>query len=156
MANKESSGWHKLIEGYPWFKSDGCYPISAYSEFIPSPLMGRKPLGETDRILFSDDDLFGWHITEIEEEYELLSGIEHSGHQIMNSLFKPGKGLPEHLIHGHGGENLKDNPYSSIFNTDRQIFSDIGVPVVLFIENYDIKRNVHHDSKDTLENIDLD
>ncbi|MFZ0472375.1 MAG: M28 family peptidase, partial [Bacteroidales bacterium] len=48
------------------------------------------------------------------------------------------------------------NPHSSIFNTDGQIFSDIGVPVVLFMENYDINRSGYHDSKDTLENIDLD
>src|SRR5512135_2811846 len=48
------------------------------------------------------------------------------------------------------------NPHSSIFNTDGQIFSDAGVPVVLFMENYDINRTGYHDTKDTLENIDLD
>jgi hypothetical protein len=48
------------------------------------------------------------------------------------------------------------NPHSSIFNTDGQIFSDTGVPVVLFMENYDINRSGYHDTKDTLENIDLD
>jgi hypothetical protein len=48
------------------------------------------------------------------------------------------------------------NPHSTIFNTDGQIFSDIGIPVVLFMENYDINRSGYHDSKDTLENIDLD
>jgi Zn-dependent M28 family amino/carboxypeptidase len=48
------------------------------------------------------------------------------------------------------------NPHSSLFNTDCQIFSDTGVPVVLFMENYDINRSGYHDTKDTLENIDLD
>jgi hypothetical protein len=48
------------------------------------------------------------------------------------------------------------NPNSSIFNTDGQIFSDTGVPVVLFMENYDINRSGYHDTKDTLENLDLD
>ena len=48
------------------------------------------------------------------------------------------------------------NPHSSIFNTDGQIFSDTGVPVVLFMENYDINRTGYHDTKDTMENIDLD
>jgi Zn-dependent M28 family amino/carboxypeptidase len=48
------------------------------------------------------------------------------------------------------------NPHSSLFNTDGQIFSDTGVPVVLFMENYDINRTGYHDTKDTLENIDLD
>ena len=48
------------------------------------------------------------------------------------------------------------NPHSSLFNTDCQIFSDAGLQVVLFMENYDINRTGYHDTKDTLENIDLD
>jgi Zn-dependent M28 family amino/carboxypeptidase len=48
------------------------------------------------------------------------------------------------------------NPRSSIFNTDAQIFSDVGVPVVLFMENYDIHRKGYHDSLDTMAHIDLD
>ena len=43
-----------------------------------------------------------------------------------------------------------------LYNTDGQIFSDAGVPVVLFMENYDINRKGYHDTHDTLENIDLD
>jgi hypothetical protein len=45
---------------------------------------------------------------------------------------------------------------SALYNTDGQIFSDAGVPVVLFMENYDINRQGYHDTHDTLENIDLD
>lgn len=45
---------------------------------------------------------------------------------------------------------------SSLFNTDGQIFSDAGIPAVLFMENYDINREGYHDTKDTLANIDLD
>ena len=45
---------------------------------------------------------------------------------------------------------------SALFNTDGQIFSDVGVPVVLFMENYDISRKGYHDTHDTMENIDLD
>jgi hypothetical protein len=48
------------------------------------------------------------------------------------------------------------DPRSSLFNTDGQIFSDAGVPVVLFMENYDIRRRGYHDSLDTLANVDLD
>jgi hypothetical protein len=47
-------------------------------------------------------------------------------------------------------------PRSSLFNTDGQIFSDVGVPVVLFMENYDINRSGYHDTHDTMKNIDLD
>jgi len=55
-----------------------------------------------------------------------------------------------------GQVRTSDDPWSSLYNTDCQIFSDIGAPVVLFMENYDINRAGYHDSQDTLENIDLD
>jgi hypothetical protein len=48
------------------------------------------------------------------------------------------------------------DPRSTLYNTDAQIFSDAGVPVVLFMENYDINRRGYHDTHDTMENIDLD
>jgi hypothetical protein len=60
------------------------------------------------------------------------------------------------FIHLEGEVRTRYNPHSSIFNTDGQIFSDTGVAVVLFMENYDINRSGYHDTKDTLENIDLD
>ena len=47
-------------------------------------------------------------------------------------------------------------PRSALFNTDGQIFSDLGIPVVLFMENYDINRSGYHDTQDTMKNIDLD
>jgi hypothetical protein len=111
MASNELQGWQKMLAGYPWFKCDGCFPLPAYSEFMPSPLLGRKPLGDIDPRIFNENDPFGWNISEVEEEYELKPGIKHAGTQIMHSLVKLGKGLPEHHIHGHGGQNLKDNPY---------------------------------------------
>jgi Zn-dependent M28 family amino/carboxypeptidase len=48
------------------------------------------------------------------------------------------------------------DPRSTLYNSDGQIFSDAGVPVVLFMENYDINRTGYHDSHDTMANIDLD
>ena len=48
------------------------------------------------------------------------------------------------------------DPHSTLYNTDGQIFSDAGIPVVLFMENYDINRAGYHDTKDTMGNIDLD
>ncbi len=47
-------------------------------------------------------------------------------------------------------------PRSALYNTDGQIFSDVGIPVVLFMENYDISRTGYHDTHDTMKNIDLD
>jgi hypothetical protein len=55
-----------------------------------------------------------------------------------------------------GEVRLIEDPQSTLFNTDGQIFSDCGVPVVLFMENYDIKRSGYHDTKDIMQNIDLD
>jgi Zn-dependent M28 family amino/carboxypeptidase len=48
------------------------------------------------------------------------------------------------------------DPRSTLYNTDAQIFSDAGIPVVLFMEDYDINRTGYHDTRDTMANIDLD
>ncbi|HZY43361.1 MAG TPA: M28 family peptidase [Anaerolineae bacterium] len=66
--------------------------------------------------------------------------------------------LPEIARHLplEGEVRTSDDPASSVFNTDVQIFSDIGAPAILVMEDYDIDRTGYHDSKDTLANIDLD
>jgi Peptidase family M28 len=69
-----------------------------------------------------------------------------------------GRTLPavaRHLLL-HGEVRTMDDPQSSLYNTDGQIFSDAGIPVVLFMENYDINRVGYHDTHDTMELIDLD
>ncbi len=55
-----------------------------------------------------------------------------------------------------GEVRVEWEPRSALFNTDGQIFSDLGIPVVLFMENYDISRKGYHDTHDTIANIDLD
>jgi hypothetical protein len=55
-----------------------------------------------------------------------------------------------------GEVRFHDEPRSTLFNTDGQIFSDAGIPTVLFMENYDINREGYHDTQDTMANIDLD
>ena len=69
-----------------------------------------------------------------------------------------GKTLPALALHPrlHGEVRTPIDPRSTLYNTDGQIFSDAGVPVVLFMEDYDINRHGYHDSHDTMENIDLD
>ena len=64
-------------------------------------------------------------------------------------------GLRRHALL-HGEVRPIWTPHSTLYNTDGQIFSDAGVPVVLFMEDYDINREGYHDSHDTLANIDLD
>ncbi|HEY4055155.1 MAG TPA: M28 family peptidase [Kofleriaceae bacterium] len=56
----------------------------------------------------------------------------------------------------HGEVRVEWEPRSALFNTDGQIFSDVGIPAVLFMENYDISRKGYHDTHDTMANIDLD
>ena len=56
----------------------------------------------------------------------------------------------------HGEVRVEWEPRSALYNTDGQIFSDLGIPVVLFMENYDISRKGYHDTHDTMANIDLD
>ena len=58
------------------------------------------------------------------------------------------------LLSGH--VRVPSDPRSTLYNTDAQIFSDAGVPCVLFMENYDINRSGYHDTHDTMKNIDLD
>jgi hypothetical protein len=55
-----------------------------------------------------------------------------------------------------GHVRVPSDPRSTLYNTDAQIFSDAGVPCVLFMENYDINRTGYHDTNDTMKNIDLD
>jgi hypothetical protein len=69
-----------------------------------------------------------------------------------------GSTAPEIALHPQllGETRPYYDPRSVLYNTDGQIFSDAGVPVVLFMENYDINRTGYHDSSDTMANIDLD
>ena len=68
-----------------------------------------------------------------------------------NAAARPGRHLKL-----NGDVRGPTHPHSTLYNTDAQIFSDVGIPVVLFMENYDINRRGYHDSHDTMENIDLD
>jgi hypothetical protein len=66
--------------------------------------------------------------------------------------------VPETALHPRLSGEIRPHydPRSTLYNTDGQIFSDAGIPVVLFMENYDINRSGYHDSHDTMANIDLD
>jgi hypothetical protein len=69
-----------------------------------------------------------------------------------------GAAVPETAPHLALGGQVRpvSDPHSTLYNTDGQIFSDAGVPVVLFMEDYDINRTGYHDTHDTMANIDLD
>ena len=76
---------YKTERRFPWFSGEGGFPLPAYSEFMPPPRLGRSPFGENDPDLFSDEDPWGWRISEIEEEYELKPGLRHLAEHIVGS-----------------------------------------------------------------------
>ena len=78
---------------------------------MPPPRLGQTPYGTLDLELFSEDDPFGWPISEIEEEYELKPGLENIAAQILAQLVELGRGKPAHHIYGHRRRDLEDNPY---------------------------------------------
>ncbi len=110
MKNDDAIGWKRLVAGYPWFAGDGDFPLPAYSEFMPPPRLGRFPYGTIDT-LFSDDDAYGWRVTEVEQEYEIRPGLENIARQVMAQLRELGHGMPAHHIAGHRRRNLEANPY---------------------------------------------
>jgi hypothetical protein len=106
----------------------------------------------------------------------LLAQEAHTANMIWNARTLEWNQAPERKAAGRGPRNRRgislppvaphprvlgevrtaDSPLSSLYNTDGQIFSDAGIPVILFMEDYDIDRVGYHDSHDTMANIDLD
>jgi hypothetical protein len=76
-----------------------------------------------------------------------------SGRRTTDVLIIPPKAL---FLKVDGEIRTWEDPHSTLYNTDGLIFADTGIPVILFMENYDIDRTGYHDSHDTMENIDLD
>ena len=102
-------GWHRLLEGAPWFRGEGGFPIAAYSEFMPPPRLGPKPYdgcGPCEPL--DPQDPFGWLVTEYEEAMELQPGMARLASHLVLTF--------EHLAHGrpaHGiaQNKLDGNPY---------------------------------------------
>jgi hypothetical protein len=111
MAKNRTSGWKRLIDGYPWFVGSDAYPLPAYSEFMPAPRVGYSLYGELDETLFAHEDEHGWQVPEIEEDYELRVGLEHIAQQVVGHLVQLGRGQPASHVAGHKGRNLENNPY---------------------------------------------
>jgi hypothetical protein len=100
------SGWKQLLEGAPWFRSRGAYPIAAYSEFMPPPREVCKPyLGYPVNEL-DEDDSWGWPISEWEEARQLRPGLDHVAGEIVHALAelaegRPARGLPKVKLVGN-------------------------------------------------------
>ncbi len=105
-------GWQELIPPEDCFRGEDKFRIDAYSEFMPPPRVGWKPYA-TQPInpqLFSEDDPFGWYVTELEETRELQPGLLHIAKQVLGKLARsvdgdPHTGIPKRF--------LTANPYWS-------------------------------------------
>jgi len=113
MSTSPSTGWKRLVQGYPWFTGEGRYPIPAYSEFVPAPRVGCNLYGEIDHTLFTEDDPYGWRVPEVEEEYELRPGLELIARQVVAHLVRFGRGETVLPISGLNRRLLEGNPYWS-------------------------------------------
>jgi hypothetical protein len=102
------SGWKRLLSGAPWFRTEGAFPIEAYSEFVPPPYLGPKPYGTIGINPQPEGDNCGWNITEYEEAFELRPGLEKLAHRVVGAVVHLGCGDPAHCIARH---KLIDNPY---------------------------------------------
>jgi hypothetical protein len=103
-----ATGWNRLLEGAPWFRGEGAYPITAYSEFIPPPRLGQKPYSEPDPFMAALTDHYGWHVTEYEEAFELLPGLDGLARELLAAFICLGEGRSTHGLSRH---KLTNNPY---------------------------------------------
>jgi hypothetical protein len=101
------AGWKTLLDGAPWFRGAGNYPIAAYSEFVPPPREGILPYGLPGASLFSEEDAYGWPVTEFEETLEIRPGLAHVGDRLIHALACLGRGQP---THGLSRRKLEGNP----------------------------------------------
>jgi Peptidase family M28 len=79
-------GWKQLVDGWPWYQGDGGYPILPNSEFMPPVRLGVKPYGTRDALPLTEDDPWGWPISEYEEQLSILSGLRRIGGEVIHKL----------------------------------------------------------------------
>jgi hypothetical protein len=101
------AGWKQLVEGAPWFRAPGSYPIAAYSEFIPPPREVCKPyLGYPVNAL-DENDPWSWPVVEWEEAGQIRPGLAHIAEIVVRGLVELAHGRP---VHGLSKIKLAGNP----------------------------------------------
>jgi hypothetical protein len=104
---KTMSGWKQLVEGAPWFRGPGSFPIAAYSEFMPPPREVRKPYQGHEVSALDENDPWGWPISEWEESNQLRPGLIHIAELVVHALVQLAEGRP---MHGYSKVKLAGNP----------------------------------------------
>ena len=100
-------GWNTILEGWPWFTGAGHYPISAYSEFMPPPLLGRSPYGSADP-LFPEGRSVGVAGHRIRGRLRVVSGPCDDRAVFARKMMHLTNGRP---AHGIATADIADNPY---------------------------------------------
>jgi hypothetical protein len=101
-------GWKQLLDGWPWFRGEGSYPIPCYSEFMPPPYLIRKPYGGFDLLPLGDPDPWGWPVTEYEEAQPLRTGMAAIARHLLPQVVHLSTGEHGHCIPHY---QLIDNPF---------------------------------------------
>ncbi len=101
-------GWRKLFTENRPATGKRSYPIPAYSEFMPPPRVGLHPYESRPSGLFSKQDRWGWPVTEYEEAFELIPGLQNITKQVIGSLVHLCRG---ENAHGIARNKLVDNPF---------------------------------------------
>jgi hypothetical protein len=101
-------GWKQLIEGWPWFRGEGSFSVLPNSEFMPPVRLIRKPYGTRDSVHVSEDDPWGWPISEYEEALSLRPGLHDIARQVFEKLVPLCEGCETHGISEY---KLRNNPY---------------------------------------------
>lgn len=88
MASSQNLGWQELLEGFPWFRAEGQYPLLAYSELTPPPRFGRSPYGGFLPEGSPDSDPFGWNVNEAEQELEIRPDLNHLAERLLEVFLR--------------------------------------------------------------------
>ena len=103
----DQGGWHDLVQDTRRFHGPGCFPMPAYSEFMPPPRLGIKPYGSEEPGVFDPHDPYGWKVDEVEEQWELQPGLNHIANHFLSVMTKLAAG--DHA-HGIPASKLQRNP----------------------------------------------
>jgi hypothetical protein len=102
-------GWMQMLEGWPWFRGEGSFPLLPNSEFMPPVRLVKKPYGTWDSVHVSPDDPWGWPITEYDETLSLRPGMHDIAVHVLKKLIPLCHGKTDE--HGISEYKLRDNPY---------------------------------------------
>src|SRR6516225_2911436 len=89
-------GWKRLVEGWPWFRGEGRYPVQPNSEFMGPLRRLRKPYGCWGRMHVDEGAPLGWPVTEYEEALGLRPGLHCLGRRLLGELTRLARGEPGH------------------------------------------------------------